>query len=454
MKNRKAKIILFGILSFIMGATAGTTIWAVLQIMNGGTTLLWKIIPNAIGIADRTAICDGGYAALVYDIAVCTTGGILIGSWQKHHGVFPETLETIIEKVKTDGGYPYNKIHTLLVAALLPLIFGGAVGPEAGLTGIIAGLCTMIGDRLKYKGDEVKKIAEAGLAATLGVIFTAPLFGIVGNIEKRDWNHGRICAPAKGRKPLLSIGGRTVIYIFAVIGAMLSIKMLSALLGGMAGLPRFNRQRMLTLSEMLSQWKWVPLLLLAGIFAAILYAVFDKLTMTIGRILYKHQIISCAITGILLGIAGHFCASGRFSGEAQMENLIESWQSFTVITLLIMGLVKLLMVNICINMGWKGGTIFPMIYSAVAIGYACAALIGTVSSTCTIEGTFAVAVVAASMLGFLMRKPVTVVAVLLLCFPLTFLPALIITSFLSSLLGRFAEKITVKGNTKKKQRVI
>ena len=95
------------------------------------------------------------------------------------------------------------------------------------------------------------------------------------------------------------------------------------------------------------------------------------------------------------------------------------------------------MVNVSVNLGWKGGTIFPMIYSAAAVGFAVAALIGAAAGTGAVEGNFAVAVVSASMLGFLMRKPVTVVAVLLLCFPVTFLPALIIAAFISAMFGKF-----------------
>lgn len=79
-----------------------------------------------------------------------------------------------------------------------------------------------------------------------------------------------------------------------------------------------------------------------------------------------------------------------------------------------------------------------MIYSVVAAGYGVTLLIGTMGKK--VEGTFAVAVVVASMLGFMMRKPVA--AILLLCFPLTFRPALIIASILASLFGKVCGKIT------------
>ena len=75
-----------------------------------------------------------------------------------------------------------------------------------------------------------------------------------------------------------------------------------------------------------------------------------------------------------------------------------------------MGLFKLLLVTVSVNMGWKRGTIFPMIYSTVAIGYACATWISAIGYACatwisaigstgTIEATFVVVVVTASMLG-------------------------------------------------------
>ena len=438
MRLKKAeKIVLFGILSFIMGAAAGSVVWMLLRIMDKGIELLWERIPEMLGILGQTAVGGDACGSLAYDIGVCLAGGLLIGLWKKKHSVSPEPLEVVIEKVKSEKGYPYNKVHILTVSALLPLIFGGAVGPEAGLAGVVAGLCTLIGDRLKYKGDAVRNAAGAGLAATLGVVFAAPLFGIAGNLEEKDWGRGRAYAPAEGREPILSKGGRAVIYGLAVAGAMLTVKGLSSLLGGMNGLPRFSGQRTLSFTRMILQWKWGLLLIAAGILTAMLFIVFNKLTRAVGTVLSRHGMISCLIAGLLLGIVGHFCGSGRFSGETQMTALISSWPGFAAGTILVFGVVKLLMVNVSVNLGWKGGTIFPMIYSAAAVGFAVAALIGAAAGTGAIEGNFAVAVVSASMLGFLMRKPVTVVAVLLLCFPVTFLPALIIAAFISAMFGKF-----------------
>ena len=41
-------------------------------------------------------------------------------------------------------------VAVMLICAFIPLVFGASVGPEAGLTGIIAALCYWIGDNVSY----------------------------------------------------------------------------------------------------------------------------------------------------------------------------------------------------------------------------------------------------------------------------------------------------------------
>lgn len=61
-------------------------------------------------------------------------------------------MNSVLAQIKKSGRYEYKHIVALFFGALLPLLFGGSVGPEAGLTGVIAGFCTWVGDKLRAVG--------------------------------------------------------------------------------------------------------------------------------------------------------------------------------------------------------------------------------------------------------------------------------------------------------------
>lgn len=90
------------------------------------------------------------------------------------HGIFPESTEQVMEKLKNDGRYPYDKIAIIAVAVIMPLVFGGSLGPEAVLVGVIAGLCCWIGDSLKRRGDNVAKIINVYTDLCQSPISNAP----------------------------------------------------------------------------------------------------------------------------------------------------------------------------------------------------------------------------------------------------------------------------------------
>lgn len=59
----------------------------------------------------------------------------------KKFGSYPEDLNQVMAKVKRDGRYDYDKLGVMSVSALLPLFFGGSVGPSGPHRGG-RGLCT------------------------------------------------------------------------------------------------------------------------------------------------------------------------------------------------------------------------------------------------------------------------------------------------------------------------
>ena len=412
----KKNLFLYVLLATLLGAAAGALVWALLRIMNLGIDLVWHTIPHYIG------------NEVVYTVGVCLLGGLLIGLWQKKFGIYPEELEEVMYELRTTGTYPYSKIPMLSVAALLPLIFGGCLGPEAGLTGIIVGLCCWVGDRLKYKGREIREIAEAGMAATLGVIFASPFVGIAFNYESEAAKEPEEELTESEKATLKKL--KKLVYIMAVAGGLGAMKLLGDIFGGGSGIPRFGRDVDITVDD----WKWFIVVFMAGLIAGLIYVIAHKITVMIGDKLINHRVISCMLAGFGLAVIGLISPWTMFSGEHQMGELMEVWQNETAAGLVMITILKLVLVNLCINLGWKGGHIFPVIFSGVSMGFAMAMILG-------IEPVFAVAVTTAALCGYIMRKPVMVIGVLLLCFPVTVIIPLAAAAYLGSIIPvPFAKK--------------
>ncbi len=413
-------LLLFGAMTLLLGFIAGAIIWVLLKIINYGIYFLWDFVPEAL--------FDAGGLSFVYILTICVIGAVLIGLFQRKNGILPDETEEVIEAIQKDGRYPYNNLKTICVAAVLPLIFGGVLGPEAGLVGIIAGLCFWVTESIKRRGDKLaamldgdvgQAVSEVGIAVVLGVIFGAPLFGIVNNLEPDS-------LAEKYRTRLASKKERIFLYIIGVAGGLLAFFALGKLaevlnIDSGGGLPRFDSARLFTLAD----WKFFIPLLAAGIGGAFIYLIADKLTKLLAKKLGDRRILSCLIAAVCIAVGGFLLPYTMFSGEHQMVELMENWQSLSVAVLVLTAGVKLILVNVCVNLGWRGGAIFPIIFSGVALGYAMAMITG-------VEPSFGVAILVAAMYSYIARKPATVVAVLLLCFPLTYIVPIIVASVVSA----------------------
>lgn len=369
----------------LIGAVAGALVWVILKVMSLGMELIWTWIPGKISMP-------------YYTLIVCTAGGVIIGVFRKIFGDYPEELETVMGKVKKEKRYDYSHMLVMIIAALLPLLIGSSVGPEAGLTGIIVGLCYWAGDNLKFAKQNTREYSQVGVAVSLSVLFHAPLFGIF-EVEE-DVEDTSAFSITKSSK--------IFIYGIALAAGTGIYAGLSALFGaGMSGFPSFDTVEVQRIDYVL-----MIVYMICGCVLAYFYEATHVITKKIaGKI---PGIIKETLAGLLLGLIGMAVPAVMFSGEEQMAVLMQDYAGYFSIVLIAVAFLKVLLTNVCIQFGLKGGHFFPVIFAGVCMGYGVSMLCFGKDGSHVV---FAAAIVTAALLGGIMNKPLAVTMLLFLCFP-------------------------------------
>lgn len=379
--------VLFLLYTVILGAIVGAIVWAFIRIMNLGIEFIWDFAPSHLNFP-------------LYTLCVCVIGGLLIGLWKKKFGDYPEELGAVMGKVKKTGRYQYNNVFSTIVSALCPLLIGASVGPEAGLTGVIAGLCTWVGDKLKLYFKEVEELTQIGLSATLGTIFHSPMFGFIEPIES-------------DKEVVLPRTSKIVLYFAAILSSFGVFFLLGKLFGGRTGLEDFEAGKI----EWLQYLYAIPLAFV-GIAAGYLYFIFKKLTFTLENKFRKYTVLRATAGGLLLGISGTFLPLTMFSGEHQISEVMNNAETIGAVMLILIAVVKLLLTNICIDSGLKGGHFFPVIFCGICIGCAMSILLG-------IDAVFCASVVTTALVGHTLKKPLATVLLLMIVFPVKLIPIML-----------------------------
>ncbi|MFQ7393393.1 MAG: chloride channel protein [Collinsella aerofaciens] len=153
----------------------------------------------------------------------------------------------------------------------------------------------------------------------------------------------------------------------------------------------------------------VPLSLI-GTVCGWLYFVSEHASEALSHAIGERLVVKAMLAGLALAICGTVLPYTMFAGETQADVLMDTYLTIPAGVLIATGLVKAMLTPALINLGWRGGHFFPVIFSGVSLGYGLAILTGA-------DPVFCVAVCTASTMGAVMRQSSWSNS-LLMCFPL------------------------------------
>lgn len=384
------------VLALAVGFVIGLAVYCAMNVSVWLTGLLWNGMGGTLGVP-------------WFPLATCTVGGVLIGLWTWWSGDRVSPLEEVMAEFKATGSYRVNGVVKPVVTFMLPLVFGGSVGFEAGLTGLITAGCCWIRDKLKAAGLRVAAVADVTIAASMAAIFGTPLAGIVAGAESAPKDGEDAFEEPDVNDYNMRRGVKAVLYTAAAFGAFGGIVLFSHFVGGSSGLPRFN-----PITASYAELLWViPCIAVAYVMTLLFHGsakLFRDVSIRLGE--GPVGIVGAPIiAGVIMGAVAMALPYVLWPGEVQSEEIMSSWTTWTVVALIGTGMLKAVITPMCLNMGWVGGSFFPSIFAGVAAGYGLAALTGA-------DPMLMVTVTCTAFLSGVIRKPLLALAVLFLCFPI------------------------------------
>ena len=399
------------VFSVLLGAVSGGVIWVYLHAVGTMTKLLWVVWPDHIHF-------------FWYPLVVCLLGGLLMGLIHRGYPQYPEDMETVMTKINRDRHYEYHPMLVMLLAAFIPLIIGASVGPEAGLTGAVAGLCYWVGDNISFAKGRREAYAKMGAVVALGMIFHAPLFGLFSVDED--------AAEERTSENVLPGTFNLLTYGLALSAGMGVYAVVSSYWGDAFGsLPSFGRVNL-----SVRDYPMVVVYTLAGTLLYVLYDLADKLIAAFLN--FIPILLKELVGGLVLGVCMIYMPMLTFSGESRMNDLIVDYPLYTPAFLAATCLLKVVLTSFCVRSGLRGGNIFAIIFGSTCLGYAIAMQVFGADAASHVA--FAAAIVNAAALGGLLKKPIPAALVLLLCFPPKVLFWTVLAAGFGSFAGRKMEK--------------
>lgn len=364
------------------GLGAGAVTALVLAGMTAAQELIWSVSDSRLYIA-----------------AAVVVGGIILTALRPYTDELG--VDDQLAAARDPAGLHRRRFAILTASAVIAVAFGGSIGPEAGLVGVVTELSALVGVRLARGRDEERLLGQAGASAALAGLYGSP----PGATAYDD--------DALGPTTLLNL----VAAGFGFAGFVVVMRVLGGH-GAQIDLPAAPEADLLTLVRA------VPAALL-GCAAALCYQVLHT-RMRRGIERCGTRRLQTLVGSIALAATLTAWPLLRFSGHEQLTDVARLAESGAWWVMVALAVAKAGATALSLAAGWRGGEFFPLVMTGAAAGTVAMALVpGLDVTTAMVAGLAAAATVG-------LRKPLAVILIGAFLIPSASLGPLVIGSALGT----------------------
>ena len=389
MKKQNVMILLSG---FCLSSLIALVSFLFLMAEKFGSHLLWESWGHSVPFPSLYK----GFLLLV--------GGLLVFALKKKWGSLPRSSHELMEELKEQQTVNYRHTWRSLVLALIILVLGAGVGPEAPLLGAVIAYSIWQADKLRYLEANREQLKQLSLKDKLVRFFHPSQYLLTYPASQKGTDK---------KKRLFFIVNGLIIFV---------------LLMRMTEQPSFITK----LGD--SQWQAaelvliLPLMFYGLLFGKVYHWLMKRIKGSLKKLplplIGKIMIGAVAIFGVAV-----FAPSLLFSGQHAMHSVVEMGLELPVLALLGLSLLKLIFLEICLETGWTGGDIFPITFASILQGFAFAQFLPGY------DPLFVVLVVSLSLAVTLLQKEWLAGIFISLFFPIRLWPIALLLIFILRWIG-------------------
>jgi H+/Cl- antiporter ClcA len=289
----------------------------------------------------------------------------------------------ILEQIHEEGGaVPKRMAPIILITTVITHLFGGSAGREGTAVQIGGSLASMYGRWFNLKGNDMRMILTAGVAAGFGAVFGTPLTGAIFAIEVLTI--GRIKYDALLPALIAAVVGNITVNAWQVVHTHYQIAAIPQQANFLAGIFHFD---ILLLGKVIISSAVFGL-------ASFLFATMVQEIKTFFQYVFKHQWLIPVFGGlIIIGLTvligkPDYLSLGvepEYAGAVTISSAFEAGGAHTW-----SWLWKTIYTAVTLATGFKGGEVTPLFYIGATLGNTLAGILNAPVSLFAALGFIAV----------------------------------------------------------------